>query len=108
MKNVYPDILLTELGKRVTLTDENSSLSDDFLISGIEHNIDVRRGVEHKTTYSVEKFVSTPFLIVDDENRYTSTQPPIVTIPGAGAHPNLSRIGDENNPDANLDRVVGF
>lgn len=66
LKNVFPDVLRRELGDLVSLVDSISAVNSQWQIVAVNHEIEMRTGLEHVVTYDVRYYQQYGWFILDD------------------------------------------
>ena len=69
LKNQWPSQLFLELGTLVSIVESQTTISSVFLVTGITHNIETSRGLEHTTDYQLELWrEGYPLLLLDSSS----------------------------------------
>jgi hypothetical protein len=66
LKNVFPDVLRTEIGDLLHVTESHAAVGSQWVVTGLTHTIRLERGLEHEVEYGLEFFRDPEWLILDD------------------------------------------
>jgi hypothetical protein len=66
LKNVFPDVLQTEIGDLLHVTESHAAIGSQWVVTGLTHTIRLERGLEHEVEYALEFFRDPEWLILDD------------------------------------------
>ena len=65
LKNIYPDILNTEMGDLLHINESITGLAERWTVLGVNHDINLSNGIEHATTYKLERWNYSDTFILD-------------------------------------------
>lgn len=67
LKNVFPDVIQREVGDLVSLVDSISAVNSQWQIVSVNHEIEMRAGLEHVVTYDVRYYQQYGWFILDND-----------------------------------------
>lgn len=67
LKNTWPSQITNDLLDVIWVVESHAAIADKFQIVGISHEINPHRGLEHYTTYLLERFVPAQWFILDQD-----------------------------------------